>query len=103
MNDEQFAGLDTSATADLSSEIPANGSSEPIRDLWDEEGDDDFFGHSNSAVVNGQADAPPEENGDPVPSSGRGRKRKPGTRGGRRGGKRKAGIDHASTPVIDYY
>ncbi|KAK0478503.1 SNF2 family DNA-dependent ATPase [Armillaria novae-zelandiae] len=103
LNDEQFAGLDTSATAELSSEMPANGSTEPIRDLWDEEGDDDFFGHSNSAVVNGQADAPPEENGDPVPSSGRGRKRKTGTRGGRRGGKRKAGIDHASTPVLDYY
>lgn len=103
LNDEQLAGLDTSATAELSSDLPANGSTEPIRDLWDEEGDDDFFGHSSSAVVNGQADAPPEENGDPVPTSGRGRKRKPGTRGGRRGGKRKAGIDHASTPVLDYY
>lgn len=102
LNDEQFAGLDTSATADLSAEIPANGSTEPIRDLWDEDGDDDFFGHSNpSAVANSQVEALQEENGDPMPSSGRGKKRKPGNRGGRRGGKRKAATDHA--PVLDYY
>jgi len=84
LNDEQLASLDSSTTTGLSTKragkrpaIPAGGAeTEPVRDLWNDEGDD-FFGHtattgSNSVI----AENPEDENGMLGPGVARGKKRK---------------------------
>lgn len=101
LNDEQLATLDTSAATGLSEkqagkqpERTFETTDEPIRDLWNDEGDD-FFGHSSTggngtAVV---ADIVDDENGTPGPrtTGTRGKKRKPGGTGAPRGRKPGAG------------
>lgn len=96
LNDEQLATLDTSAAPSLSSKQTGKqcDGEEPVRDLWNDEGDD-FFGHSGPAATTGIVpEAGEDENGTPIPSA-RGKKRKPGaagvTRGRKSTGKRKSG------------
>jgi chromatin-remodeling ATPase INO80 len=97
LNDDQLANLNTSGdlSAKQAGKRPAgpddgNGNGKPMRDLWDEEGDD-FFGHSGAAgtaeLVEDDKDA-----GTPVPSVSVGKKRKGPTgapRGRRPGSKNK--------------
>ncbi|KAL0951029.1 hypothetical protein HGRIS_007769 [Hohenbuehelia grisea] len=99
LNDEQLANLDTSApglssqTSGPSTDGAPGTSNGPIRDLWNEEGDD-FFGHSGTApattaAIEGLDD---ENNSTPTPTSGRGKKRRggaPSTRGRKPGPKKK--------------
>ncbi|TFK76977.1 hypothetical protein BDN72DRAFT_807283 [Pluteus cervinus] len=82
LNDEQLASLDSSAANGLAtgtqSSKPGN---EPVRDLWNEEGDD-FFGHTgNAAPAIGPAENGEDETGTPMPTSTRGKKRKAGQTG----------------------
>jgi chromatin-remodeling ATPase INO80 len=88
LNDDQLANFSSSAT-DLSDEntdqrlAGDHPEGEPVRDLWNEEGDD-FFGHS---AVTGPAvagEGMEDENGTPGPSNARGKKRNTGTSRGRK-------------------
>lgn len=97
LNDEQLANLDTSTVAGSSkntSKQPEGGDA-PVRDLWNDEGDD-FFGHTGA--TNGSAalagDVVEDENGTPIPSA-RGKKRKSGATGAPRG--RKPGKKRSAT------
>ncbi|KAF8167976.1 SNF2 family DNA-dependent ATPase [Crassisporium funariophilum] len=86
LNDEQLASLESSNR--LSSNKKENldenkqPNQEPVRDLWNEEGDD-FFGHTAPAPVERQD----EENPVTTSQSTRGKRRKSGTGGAIRGRK----------------
>ncbi|KAJ7492495.1 SNF2 family DNA-dependent ATPase [Mycena latifolia] len=99
LNDEQLATLDTTTA-----QGPAIKTSDDAagRDLWNEEGDaDDFFGHSGPTTGLPQAaDAAEDENGGPVSTATRGKKRKAtGAPRGRKPGKKKAGMTEDSAPL----
>jgi DNA helicase INO80 len=108
LNDDQLANLDTSTARDLSStkagkqqEGAPGDADEPVRDLWNDEGDD-FFGHAGPTGVSTAVDAVEDESGTPIPSSVRGNKRKPGAPRARKstGGKKKSGTTTGNaTPV----
>lgn len=109
LNDEQLANLDpATATQGLASQdVPAEGlsSTAPVRDLWNDEGDD-FFKPSNGAQAslgNGTSNTPnEEETGAPVPAA-RSKKRRTGAAGSRKGGKRKsiASAEVATSANVD--
>ncbi|KAI5124611.1 hypothetical protein M0805_004221 [Coniferiporia weirii] len=87
LNDDELANLEknssnNAATSKKSGDRPGEGTSQAVRDLWAEEGDD-FFGHSNPPAASiTPAD---EDDGTPDPSSNiRGKKRK-GASGALRG------------------
>lgn len=96
LNEDQLANLDTSSAAasKKNGKKPAGQGEQDgaaVRELWNEEGDD-FFGHvaPPQTTVNTPAE-PAEEEGTPVPVSGRGRRkrgdgvrRKPGPKPGTR-------------------
>lgn len=108
LNDEQLANLDPSTAAQglASRDVPVEGlsSAAPVRDLWNDEGDD-FFKPSSGAQAslgNGASNTPnEEETGAPVPVA-RSRKRRTGAAGPRKGGKRKstASAEVASIDVV---
>lgn len=85
LNDDQLANLDTSTAPGLSSSSarkqldgPTDSRSGPVRDLWNDEGDD-FFGQAGLAGVSASGiDGLEEDNGTPIPSATRGHKRKSG-------------------------
>jgi chromatin-remodeling ATPase INO80 len=80
LNDDQLANLDNSAATGLSSKRagkrPAEAADgEPVRDLWNEEGDDFFVhmsGGPNPIVMENIGD----DDGTPAPGGPRGKKRK---------------------------
>jgi len=78
LNDEQLASLESSNTLPGSRNEEASetqGNQNPVRDLWNEEGDD-FFGHTTAAPL--QAERQDDEN-IPITSQGaRGKRRKLG-------------------------
>jgi chromatin-remodeling ATPase INO80 len=85
LNDDQLANFSSSATGLSESnpdKRPAGGhpNEEPVRDLWNEEGDD-FFGHS---AATGARDGMEDENNTPGPS--RGKKKNNGASRGRKPG-----------------
>jgi DNA helicase INO80 len=88
LNDEQLAGLDT-ATAELSEKNTGKAHAitdrggEPVRDLWNEEGDD-FFGHVVPPVSTGTIAEAVE---DPVPGTSKGKKKKKTAAGASKGSK----------------
>jgi len=96
LNDDQLASLDNSAATGLSSKRagkrPAEAEDgEPVRDLWNEEGDDFFVhmsGGSNPIVMEKIGD----DDGTPAPGVSRSKKRKaPGGSRGRRTGPKAGG------------
>ncbi|ESK98319.1 snf2 family helicase atpase [Moniliophthora roreri MCA 2997] len=95
LNDEQLAGLDQSSSSQKASDTKGkgSGSNDAMRDLWMEEGDE-FFGQPG-AGPSPNVETVHDENGT---GSTRGKKRKPATRGGRRGGGKKR---TQATAVID--
>jgi chromatin-remodeling ATPase INO80 len=100
LNDDQLVGLDTSATTGLSTQRVAEGPAsigdderEPVRDLWNDEGDD-FFGH---VVANGSSSGATdivEDENTLGSGTAQGKKRKTTTSGATRG--RKSAPKHAS-------
>lgn len=109
LNDDQLANLDTSTTTGLSakkaSKRPAvpdgDADGEPVRDLWNDEGDD-FFGHSGMIGSNGGAtEVAEDENPTPGPATSRGKKRKGGTTSASRGRKTKNGKKKSGTTTGD--
>ncbi|KAJ7446520.1 SNF2 family N-terminal domain-containing protein [Mycena galericulata] len=101
LNDEQLATLDTTAAPGGSAQDPGKAAGAAATDLWNEEGDD-FFGHSGPTPgPTIGTDAVDEENGGPVPTVTRGKKRKPGTGAprGRKPGRKKAGMPEDSVPL----
>jgi DNA helicase INO80 len=96
LNDEQLATLDTSTAGRPASDSVKTAGEAGARDLWNEEEGDDFFGHSGlsaGALGVGTEAAEDEQNGTPVPTATRGKKRKSGATGaprGRKPGKKKA-------------
>lgn len=78
LNDEQLASLESSNTLPGSRNEESSetqGNQNPVRDLWNEEGDD-FFGHTTAAPL--QAERQDDEN-IPITSQGaRGKRRKLG-------------------------
>jgi chromatin-remodeling ATPase INO80 len=84
LNDDQLARLDSSATTDLSSKragkrpavVASDADGQPVRDLWNEEGDD-FFGHvGNTGSNHITTENLEDETGTPGPGIARGKKRK---------------------------
>jgi DNA helicase INO80 len=84
LNDDQLARLDSSTATDLSSKrvgkrpaiVPSDADGQPVRDLWNEEGDD-FFGHVGNLGSNHiTAENLEDEAGTPGPGITRGKKRK---------------------------
>ena len=100
LNDDQLASLDNSTATGLSSKRagkrPAETAAddgEPVRDLWNEEGDD-FFVHMSGGPNPIIMESIGEDDGTPAPGSSRGKKRKApgsGSRGRRTGPKAAAG------------
>ena len=96
LNDEQLANLDSTSTAQeltTRGDMPVEGISSvaPVRDLWNEEGDDFFRPNSGApaSLGNGTSNTPNEEEiGAPIPT-GR-KKRRTGVSGPRKGGKKKS-------------
>jgi DNA helicase INO80 len=92
LNDEQLASLDNTSS-DLSGKTAGpqpSGSDEshgrPVRDLWNEEGDD-FFGHpSSTGLTTVVGETANDEYGTPISSGARGKKRKTGATRGRKPG-----------------
>ncbi|KAK7058854.1 putative DNA helicase ino80 [Paramarasmius palmivorus] len=96
LNDEQLAGLDQSSNSQNTSGSKGNGGNDAMRDLWVEEGDE-FFGQSGATSGAPNTETGHDENGT---GSTRGKRRKPATRGGRRGGGKRRNanvIDTAKT------
>ncbi|KAI0068403.1 hypothetical protein BV25DRAFT_1818814 [Artomyces pyxidatus] len=97
LNEDQLASLDASkgVSEKAQGKRPARGDGEEdqARDLWQEEGDE-FFGHNGLATPNEAADQQGDD-GTPIPSSGRGKRRKGGNTGSTRG--RKPGPAKGST------
>lgn len=92
LNDDQLANFSSSTTGlsnQNADQRPAgdNPDGEPIRDLWNEEGDD-FFGHSAATGPAIASDGMEDDNGTPGPS--RGKKRNTGGSRGRRPGSKAA-------------
>ncbi|KAF8078491.1 SNF2 family DNA-dependent ATPase [Lyophyllum atratum] len=93
LNDEQLAALNSS-TAQLSGsqhvDVTTGETEKPAQDLWNDD-EDDFFGHSAPSTHVLAPDG--DDNGTPIPTSTRGKKRKTGATGAPRGrrptGKRK--------------
>lgn len=87
LNDEQLATLNASAASNLTTNktggISGDGE-EPVQDLWNDE-EDSFFGHSAPTAPSIAPDG--DDVATPMPTSTRGRKRKPGMTGGSRGRK----------------
>jgi DNA helicase INO80 len=88
LNDDQLASLDTSST--LSGKrgrrpgTTATSEGEPIRDLWNDEGDD-FFGHSAAAAATSNAASDPAVDDDKIAvTASRGKKRKSNASGATR-------------------
>ncbi|EPQ60689.1 hypothetical protein GLOTRDRAFT_68543 [Gloeophyllum trabeum ATCC 11539] len=104
--DDQLANLN--ATSVMSSQgtgtrtiTSINGSEDPARDLWNEEGDE-FFGHAGPAQNNGPESV--VEDVGPQAASTRGKKRKNGVSGsgrGRRGGSRGTGAGRRKASVAN--
>jgi len=109
LNDEQLANLDptTAAQGLPGRDAPVEGlsSAAPVRDLWNEEGDDFFQPNSGAqgSSGNGANNTPnEEETGAPALPAARSRKRRTGATGPRKGGKRKsvASATPASVDVV---
>ena len=81
LNDEQLASLEASDTVSgkkgKRSAAVAHAEGEPVRDLWNEEGDD-FFGHSTAAAGGAGTGETGDDDKPPAP---KGRKKKAGTAG----------------------
>ncbi|KAF5377629.1 hypothetical protein D9615_005291 [Tricholomella constricta] len=104
LNDEQLATLNTSTAPQLpGGQHPEGTSSAEKQDLWNDE-EDNFFGHSGPSAATLAQDR--DDNGTPIPTSTRGKKRKPGATGAPRGrrptGKRKLASETA-TPVRETF
>jgi len=113
LNDDQLANIDSSNTSSAPSKKAgkrtvgaSEGSSDAMRDLWNEEGDD-FFGHSTN---NSGAIAPPEggeeEEATVTPAKGKKRKATAGARPRKAAGKgnNKKRQDTGTgdvTPIVD--
>ncbi|RDB29552.1 putative DNA helicase INO80 [Hypsizygus marmoreus] len=88
LNDEQLATLNASTTPPISgdkrNDVEPEESDLPRQDLWNDE-EDNFFGHTATSA----AGLPPDgdENGTPIPTSTRGKRRKTGATGAPRGRK----------------
>lgn len=100
LNDEQLAGLDTSSTKALAGDDQVSGGNEarePVRDLWNDEGDD-FF---RQAVVPIGGDVAEDENG--LSISSKGKRAKKSTRGPRKstGKKRSGTVTETASPGED--
>lgn len=105
LNEDQMASLEdrTDSTARLPTKGTemVRGNELAARDLWNEEGDE-FFGHSGPSQSGPNAGLEPiDDEGTPVPSSTRGKKRRgdAGTRGrktGGRGGRKKVNAMNSS-------
>lgn len=115
LNDDELANLEKQGSNSAISAKKLNkrstGSSDEtsqaVRDLWAEEGDD-FFGHGGPAGSATIAEIPDEDDMTPIPmtkTSGRGKKRRgpvPGsTRGGRGGAGRGQKRKHAGDSLPD--
>lgn len=90
LNENQLANLDSSsaATAKKNGKKPAGQAVQDdatVRELWNEEGDD-FFGHTaaSQAAATATIGDVVEEEGTPVPTTGRGKKRRGNGDGARR-------------------
>ena len=83
LNDQQLATLKTSKPSDLSSNYLLDGSmtATPAQDLWNDE-EDSFFGHTGPLAPPSALEG--DENGTPVPTNTRGKKRKIGGHNGAR-------------------
>ena len=111
LNDDELANLEKQGVDESgvrkSSNKPTDGTSQAVRELFADEGDD-FFGHSGPGSGNGNSGGGSlmefDEDGTPVPTStsGRGKKRgrggagASGSRGGRGGASRRGGKKKAS-------
>ncbi|KAJ7597201.1 SNF2 family DNA-dependent ATPase [Mycena floridula] len=89
LNDEQLAGMDTSAALPAKDADDKTGEGEPIRDLWNDEGDD-FFGHSTATAT-----VPVEDDIGTSVATGAGKGKKPKkTRGPRKVAGKKRGANN---------
>ena len=108
LNEDQLADLDSN-NANLTkrngkraagSNDPT-GTNTPMRDLWNEEGDE-FFGHPGPILPGGASIQELDDEGTPVPTTDRRRRGGPGGRRGRKPGPRpgrKRGGAHADAEV----
>ena len=89
LNEDQLANLDNNTnTAKKNGKRPAgsnDASDGPVRDLWNEEGDE-FFGHPGPLQPGGASIQELDDEGTPVPMPGRKRRGEPGARRGRKPG-----------------
>ena len=81
LNDQQLSTLKTSKPSDLSPNYLLDGSTTPAQDLWNDE-EDNFFGHTAPLAPPSALEG--DENGTPVPTNTRGKKRKIGGHNGAR-------------------
>lgn len=85
LNDEQLANLNASAAPQVPTNKHVDGQTEaPTQDLWNDE-EDDFFGHSAPPATAFVQEG--DENGAPIATSTRGKKRRSGATGAPRGRK----------------
>ncbi|KAF8898609.1 SNF2 family N-terminal domain-containing protein [Infundibulicybe gibba] len=75
LNDEQLATLESSTNQNVEGNTVNSDAAQPVRDLWNDEGDD-FFGHSGPTLPNVATDGVEEETGASAAAAARGRKRK---------------------------
>ncbi|KAF8622243.1 hypothetical protein AX15_007182 [Amanita polypyramis BW_CC] len=107
LNDEQLANLDSATTTQeltAPGDTLAEGTSSivPVRDLWNEEGDDFFRPNSGAPTLlgNGASNTPNEEEIGAPALTGRSKKRRAGTSGPRKGGKKKSvALTEVATPA----
>lgn len=97
LNDEQLATFSSSASQvpDGRSATTNGAEKKSAQDFWDDE-EDNFFGHSTLSASAPDAD----DQGTPVHTSARGKKRKPGASGAPRGRRSGIGGRKKMTPVV---